>query len=170
MKVAAVVIGGLLLVALTVYVVGALLTQSHRVSRSAPYRVPPERLFALIDGPQDWRPDITQSETLTDAAGRRSIRETNRDGNTITYELQQSKPPVGLIRRIATENLPYSGTWTFSLVREGDGTCVRITEDGDVYNPIFRFVSRFIIGQRRTIDNYLRALAKATNQELKIRN
>jgi hypothetical protein len=170
MKVAVVVIGGLLLVAVTVYVVGALLAKSHLVSRSALYRVPPERLFALIDGPQDWRPDITRSESLTDAAGRRLMRETSRDGNTVAYELQQSKPPVGLIRRIATENLPYSGTWTFSLVREGEGTRVRITEDGDVYNPIFRFVSRFIIGQHRTIDNYLRALAKATNQELEIEN
>jgi hypothetical protein len=170
MKVAVVVVGVLLLVAVTVYVVGALLAQSHRVSRSALFRVPPERLFALIDGPQDWRPDITRSETLTDAAGRRLLRETSRDGNTITYELQQSKPPVGLIRRIATENLPYSGAWTFSLVREGGGTRVRITEEGEVYNPIFRFVSRFIIGQHRTIDNYLRALAKTTNQELEIQN
>jgi hypothetical protein len=151
MKMAIVVIGGLLLVALTVYVVGALLAQSHRVSRSALYRVPPERLFALIDGPQDWRPDITRSETVTDAAGRRLVRETSRDGNTIAYELQQSKPPVGLIRRITTENLPYSGTWTSSLVREGDGTRVRITEDGNVYNPIFRFISRFIIGRSTII-------------------
>jgi hypothetical protein len=168
MKVAVVLIGGMLLIALTVYVVGALLAQSHRVSRSALYRVSPERLFALIGGPQDWRPDITRWEILTDAAGRSLMRETSQDGNTITYELQQSKPPVGLVRRIATENLPYSGTWTFSLVREGDETRVRITEDGDVYSPIFRFVSRFIIGQHRTIDNYLRALAKTTNQQLEI--
>jgi hypothetical protein len=170
MKVAVIVIGGLLIVALTIYVVGALLPQSHRVSRSALFRVPPERLFALIEGPQDWRPDVTRFENLTDADGRRLMRETTRDGSTVDYELQQSEPPTGLIRRIATENLPYSGTWTFLLVREGDATRVRVTEDGDVYNPIFRFVSRFIIGQHRTVDNYLRGLAKTTNQELAIQD
>jgi hypothetical protein len=170
MKWAVFVIGGLLLVVLTIYVVGRLLSQSHQVSRSALYRVPPERLFELIDGPQDWREDVTRSETFTDASGRRFVRETTRDGDTIDYELQQRKPPTDLVRRIATDNLPYSGSWTILLVREGDATRVRITENGEVHNPIFRFVSRFIIGQHRTIDNYLRALARKTNQELNIQN
>ena len=56
-------------------------------------------------------------------------------------------------------------------MREGQRDVVPIqSEDGDVYNPIFRFVSRFVIGQHRTIDSYLQGLAKTTNQELAIQN
>jgi hypothetical protein len=44
---------------------------------------------------------------------------------------------------------------------------VRITEDGEVYNPIFRFMSRFVFGHTHTMDAYLRALGKATGQEVK---
>jgi hypothetical protein len=33
-----------------------------------------------------------------------------------------------------------------------------ITENGEVYNPLFRFVSRFIIGQTATMDGYIKAL------------
>jgi hypothetical protein len=45
---------------------------------------------------------------------------------------------------------------------------LRITEQGEVYNPVFRFVSRFVIGQNRTIETYLRDLGTATAQEIKI--
>jgi hypothetical protein len=40
------------------------------------------------------------------------------------------------------------------------GSELRITEEGEVYNPIFRFVSRFIMGHTATIDSYLSAVRK----------
>jgi hypothetical protein len=41
-------------------------------------------------------------------------------------------------------------------------TEVRITEDSEVGNPVFRLVSPFVIGHTRTMDQYLRALGNAT--------
>lgn len=35
------------------------------------------------------------------------------------------------------------------------GTTLRITEDGEIYNPVFRFVSRFFMGYDRTAKTYL---------------
>ena len=98
------------------------------------------------------------------------MRETTRDGETIIYELLDRITPRSIQRRIATENLPYSGTWTYSLQPNGDFTIVRITEDGQVYNPVFRFMSRFVLGHTRTMDAYLRALGKATGQEVEVRD
>jgi hypothetical protein len=170
MKLALIVICGIAAIAFGIYVVGALLPKSHRVSRSAIFHAPPERLFALIDGAQDWRPDIVRAEIVSDGANRRRIRETGSDGSVVTYELLDATPPTSLTRRIATENLPYSGTWTFALHREAETTLVQITEDGEVYSPIFRFVSRFIMGQQRSIDNYLRALGRATGEEAHLQN
>jgi hypothetical protein len=34
-----------------------------------------------------------------------------------------------------------------------------ITENGEVYNPAFRFVSRYIMGHAATVDAYLKAVA-----------
>lgn len=39
-------------------------------------------------------------------------------------------------------------------------TELTVIEDGEVYNPLFRFVSRLIIGHTATIDVYLAALHK----------
>src|ERR1035438_6298221 len=163
-------VGGVVLLILCVLTIGAWLPKHHVVSRSAAYRATPEQLFALIAGPQNWRPDIMHYEVLPRADGRELTRETMRSGETITYELLERVPPKSLKRRIATENLPYAGTWTYALQPNGELTTVRITEDGEVYNPVFRFVSKFILGQTRTMDDYLRALAKATGQKIQVSN
>jgi hypothetical protein len=39
------------------------------------------------------------------------------------------------------------------------GTELTITENGEVYNPLFRFVSRFIMGHAATIEKYQRDVA-----------
>ena len=47
-----------------------------------------------------------------------------------------------------------------ALEGEGNATRVTITEYGEVYNPIFRFMSKYIMGHNGTMDGYLTALAK----------
>ncbi len=57
--------------------------------------------------------------------------------------------------------MPFGGTWTYVLVPDVAGTRLTITEDGEVYNPLFRFLSRFVFSQTATIDTYLRHLEAA---------
>ena len=40
------------------------------------------------------------------------------------------------------------------------GNSLRIREDGGIYNPLFRFLARFVFGYSGTIDTYLKSLAK----------
>ena len=48
--------------------------------------------------------------------------------------------------------------WTYELAPEGSGTRLTITENGEIYNPIFRFVARFVLGYTSTMGSVLRAL------------
>jgi hypothetical protein len=165
MKILLLLVAATAAVILCVVAIGALVPKRHVVSRSAVYRAAPEELFALIAGPQNWRPEVSHCEILPGTDGREMQRETTSQG-MVTYEILDRVPPMSLRRRIATPNLPYSGTWTFALEGHAASTTVRITEDGEVYNPVFRFVSRFVLGQTRTMDNYLRSLGKATGQDV----
>ncbi|MGD0892252.1 MAG: SRPBCC family protein [Terracidiphilus sp.] len=169
MKIFLFVTGALALLVLCVVVIGAMLPKRHVAARSAAFKADPKTIFALIAGSQDWRPDVKSCDLLT-KDGKQFQRETSKRGETILYELQNSRPPVAIERRIATENLPYAGTWSFALTPEGGGTRVRITEDGEVYNPVFRFVSEFILGQTATQDAYLRAMGKAMGEEVRPEN
>jgi hypothetical protein len=70
-----------------------------------------------------------------------------------------------MVVRIADPDLPFGGTWTYELKQEESGTRVTITERGEVYNPIFRFMSRFVFSHTATLERYLAALrARAAQQ------
>lgn len=169
MKIIMIVIaGGIFLLVGCVVAIGALLPKRHVVSRSARYRATPEKLFSLIAGPQNWRPEVLREEALPDAGNRKLVRETTRNGEAVIYEHLAVSPPTSIQRRIASDNLPYSGVWTFSLQPRDGVTVVRITEEGYVYNPVFRFISRFVLGHTSTMDAYLRALGKTTGEDVRV--
>ena len=41
---------------------------------------------------------------------------------------------------------------------EGSGTRLTITERGEVYNPVFRFMSRFVFGHTASLDRFAESL------------
>jgi uncharacterized protein YndB with AHSA1/START domain len=154
------IIGGLVALGLVVYVIGLLVPQSHIASSSARFAAKPDTLWASLTDvaafPQ-WRRDVTRVEILPDENGQRGWREYGRQG-TVTYRVVESVPPQRLVSRIADDHLPYGGSWTYELAPAGDGTRLTITERGEIYNPVFRFVARFVMGYTATMNGALRAL------------
>jgi uncharacterized protein YndB with AHSA1/START domain len=154
------IIGGLVALGLVIYVIGLLLPQSHVASASARFAAKPDALWASLTDvaafPQ-WRRDVTRVEILPDENGQRGWREYGRQG-TVTYRVVECVPPLRLVSRIADERLPYGGTWTYELAPAGDGTRLTITERGEIYNPVFRFVARFVMGHTAPMHGVLRAL------------
>jgi hypothetical protein len=134
----------ILLVAVVVFI-GALLPKHHIVQRTRFFDATPDQVFRLISGPQEWRTDLKDYK-LYDEFGRHMARETDKHGQTITYEVIESRSPTLLKRTIADKNLPFGGSWAWSIQPKDAGSLMSITEDGEVYNPVFRFVSQFIIG------------------------
>jgi uncharacterized protein YndB with AHSA1/START domain len=85
---------------------------------------------------------------------RRRWKESGSNGD-ITFELEETVPPSRLRTRIADPSLPFGGTWTYEVTPSGSGTRVRITEHGEVYNPVFRVLSRFVFGHTATLEEFL---------------
>lgn len=110
--------------------VGYLLPQNHIASGSAEYTVNPEHIWQYI----------TQKKIA--------------DG--VTYETVESIPPKKFVTRIADKDLPFGGTWTYEIEATPKGSRLTITENGEVYNPLLRFISRFIVGHQRSIEKYLK--------------
>ncbi len=137
---------------------GSQLPVKHQVSHTAEFRQSPRQLWDLVSGPPTWRPDVRRYEVLPPEDGHRKWREYGSQGQKITYEVVEEDPPQKLITRIADPHLPFGGTWTYEITPEGTGSRLTITENGEIYNPIFRFVSRYLQGYGATIDNYLKAL------------
>jgi uncharacterized protein YndB with AHSA1/START domain len=145
-----------------VLLVGYALPTKHRAVGEATFKASPEAIFALIsnvDGFASWRQGVTSAQLIPSPDGRKRFREVSGDG-TITYLVETSEPNRRLITRIDDKSLPYGGTWTYDVSAGGPArTTRRSTEDGEVYNPLFRFVSRFIIGHDGGIKRYLASVA-----------
>jgi uncharacterized protein YndB with AHSA1/START domain len=145
-------------VVLLVILIGALLPRKHVVARSVSLHQPPETVWKLITGPPTWRPDIKGYQELPANNNHRMWREVDEHGRAMTYEAVEFVAPRRLVTRIADPKLPFGGTWTYEITPTGSGCTLTITENGEVYNPLFRFASRFVIGHAATINAYLKAL------------
>ena len=143
MEIVLAVLGALAALVVLIVVVGTIvgrgLPVGHVASRSATLAVPPERVWDVINDPAFMR---------------------SRGVGDVKTETVESVPPRRLVRRIVGET-SFGGTWTSELDGEpGGGTRLVITENGEIYNSFFRFVSRYIVGHHRTIDSYLAALRR----------
>jgi hypothetical protein len=151
-------------------VVGFLLPKRHVATRSAFIAQPCAEVFKLISGPPVWRSDVSGWKELAPMDGLYAWNETTKNGDTIIYQRVRSEPPRLLVSRIADPSLPYGGTWTFALEETNGGTLLRITEDGEVHNPIFRFMSRFVFGYSSTIEKYLTNVSAHYGQQSEIKH
>lgn len=145
-----------------VVAVGWLLPVKHEASRSARLNQPPERVYATVSdvgGYASWLEGVSRIEILDRGNGRIRFRQHTSDG-AIVMEVVDSRPPDRFITAIADPDQPFGGTWTFDITAENGGSQLTITERGEVYNPIFRFMSRFVFGHTATMDNYLGSLEK----------
>jgi hypothetical protein len=142
-----------------VALVGAALPLRHHVTRKASFDVSPQALYAVIAGPPDWRSGVKSFAVQASADGRRQWWEEDAHGQKITYEVEEEIAAKRMVVRIADRNLPYGGTWTYDIApAPNGGSELTITEDGEIYNVIFRFMSRFVLGYTATIKTYLRDL------------
>jgi hypothetical protein len=140
-----------------ILVVGWLLPKQHVAARALALHRKPEEVFQLISdfkAAPTWRSDVQQIEMLEAVNGHVRYREKSANG-TLTFEVMESSPPSRMVTRIADEGLPFGGRWIFEIAQVGDGCRLNITERGEIYNPVFRFVSRFLLGYERTLDAYL---------------
>ena len=142
---------------------GARLPVGHVASRSAVIGAPADVVFNTITDfstAPSWRKSVKRMTVTVDSTtGRQRVTEDGSTG-TMTMEVEQLEPPTRLVTRIVGEDLPYGGAWAYALEPEGNSTRVTITEHGEVYNPIFRFIAKYIMGHTGTMDTYLTELGR----------
>lgn len=168
MKWALIIVGTLIGVVLIIVAVGAMLPRDHVVTMTARIAAPQADVWSTItqvEGFTKWRPEVTRVEMLPATFHGGSWREHTKNGS-ISMAIEKPEPPNRLVTRILDGDLPYGGQWEYELAADGpNATRVTITERGWVSNPLFRFVSRFVMGHTATMDGYLRALGKHFGSE-----
>jgi hypothetical protein len=134
-----IIVGGLVLLIVIVAAIGATLPRTHTARRTLRVRRPPQEAWTAI----------TQAMTTSD----------------VPVDIVENDPPRKLVSKVKETEKMFGGTWTVAVAPLENGSTVTITEDGWVANPIFRFVSRFVMGHHATMDGMLKSVAKNFGEE-----
>jgi hypothetical protein len=135
MKIALLIVGVLVALVVVIALIGLTLPRDHVASRTVRLPRGQADVFAAC------------TANATDPKQREELK----------LEIVESQSPSKLVTKIGP-GLPFGGTWTYELSTDGAETVLTVTERGEVYNPLFRFVSRFVMGHTATIDKFLATL------------
>ncbi len=151
-----------------VLAIGWLLPREHVASVRANYRQTPEAIWAVVtdfEAGATWRSGLEAVKRAPDQNGHPVWVETSSFGD-MPLEVEELAPPTLLRTRIADPNLPFGGTWTYEISGTGNGCTVTLTERGEIYNPLFRFLSRFVFGYHGTMETYLKDLGRKFGEDV----
>jgi hypothetical protein len=132
-------ISGLAALVALAAIIGATLPRNHVASRSLTLRRPPQEIWHVI----------MQATAAS----------------SVPVDLVESDPPRRQVTRVKDTEKNFGGTWTITITPTAGGGTLTITEEGWVGNPIFRFVSRYVMGHHATIDGMLKDVAKRFNED-----
>ncbi|MGI8733185.1 MAG: SRPBCC family protein [Pyrinomonadaceae bacterium] len=152
----------LVVLILVVFIAGALLPEEHHASRTLATKQSPQVMWDTINDHANepkWRPDVASVTSLGERDGKPVWQENYKDGNKVALMTTESKPPTRMVRELTDLEGPFSGSWEIDIAPTPEGSKITITEIGKVSNPLFRFVSKFIIGHTTFMERYLEGLA-----------
>jgi len=154
MKIIFIVAGVLVGIILIITGIGYCLPVSHVASRSKFFQANSIQIWKTISDFKEY-PSWRRSIKRIESTGQDSWSEFDNRGNKIEYKLEMIELGKLWKTTIVSKDLPFGGNWIFRMDTKEDKTQLTIIEKGEVYNPVFRFVSRFIMGHTSTIDAYL---------------
>ena len=155
-----------------VLIIGYRLPREHVVSRTLKSKQPPQAVWAVISDHTNepgWRPGLKKVEHSWNADRFEVWRETYSSGDSLSFATIELEPPRRMVRVITDEGIPFGGRWEYEVKPNKDGgSQLTITEHGEVYKPLYRFVSKYVMGHTRSLDQYLRALAAKLGEPAQI--
>lgn len=166
-----IILGSLLGIVLLISLVGWLTPREHVAGAELRLDQPPDTVWSVVrdvEAYPDWWSYVSAAEMrqATDGGARYVMRD--RHGQEVPYEVVEFRPPRRLVMRIADEDLPFGGSWTYEVEPAEGGSLLRITENGNVENPLFRFMARFVFGYHAAMESYLEALARRFGEEPRV--
>jgi len=166
------VIGLVGLIVLGAYADGATMPVDHSISVTGTVAAPPAKVFGLITniaaGPT-WRPEVKTVTVLPQDNTRDAWIEDLGSGEQMKFLATTTVPPDPAghaLRKVETKEADYGGTWTYDLSAGPDPntTTLKITEDGYVKPPIYRFMMAHVFGPTKNLQDYMNHIQAAATR------
>jgi uncharacterized protein YndB with AHSA1/START domain len=152
-----------LLAGLVLYLIGRSLPERHTASLTV--HLPAKRtvVWATVTDyakMPEWWPAVKAVRLETKPGGEIITWNKDSHGQEVGFRTKEEQAPTRLVREIVGDDLPFGGTWTFALEDDGDGTRLRLTEDGFIKPPLFRAVAQYFLKLDATMKDFVVHLEK----------
>jgi hypothetical protein len=154
MKIVLIVLLVLVALVIIMILIGRMLPEGHIAVQSKSFSSSPSEVWEVISGVEDWKSWRSDLKDIT------ITNDSTFKADDVEYLMSIVVPGESFTTTIVTKDLPYGGMWHYIIEKEGDGCKLTVTEIGDVYNPMFRFMSRFIFGHDGSLKDYMEVLSK----------
>ncbi len=151
--------GILVLLIIVVVVVGRLLPLKHSVTVSGRFQTGLDDLWKAIrdfNTYMEWRSSIRELNVIDELGWI----EVDKRGHKITFGITEEHAGRKMVVKIMDKDLPFGGEWVYEVSEGNDAAALKITENGEIYNPVFRFVSWFFMDKTATLKRYMQDLQK----------
>ncbi len=168
LKVLAYAVAIMVVLGASAFATGTMLPKAHTAVVRVHIGKAPQAVYdAITDVAQApaWRSGLKKVEVLSQPNEPLQWRETAGYG-TMIYAMDLASPPSRVATRIVDTEQGFAGGWTFEITPEGNGSSLLITENGEVHNPMFRFMSKFVFGQYRALETYAQDLGRHFNESV----
>ncbi len=155
-----IVVGVLVALVLVMLVIGLLLPKGHVASVRVRLRQSPEVVWATLTDFErwsEWNSFAKRMERGGEYEGKPVWKLVSSHGE-MPLAVMELDEPRRMVTKIASNDLPFGGTWIYEIDATEDGCDVRVTENGEIFNPFFRFMSRCIFGYHKTLEDFTRSL------------
>jgi hypothetical protein len=160
-------LGILIVLIAIIYLIGSMMNVKHVASIQREFKkTSADEILATITNYKDypsWRSGI--KELTVDSVNHWT--EKNSHGDKVSYRLEVIDEKGKLITMILNKDLAYGGFWEFTITPIDNGCSVSIVENGEVYNPLFRFMAKYVFGHETTLKNYVNDLEIKLNSKAK---
>lgn len=158
MKIVLIILGVIVGIIVLMVIIGYLMPVKHTASVSAEIKLPANKLYKLITNTKKytkWRFELKDVKVVNDKEWV-EVSKFGEMGFSFT-ELEENKKIVATIK--PDKSLQFGGSWTYELEPEDEKTTqLTITENGEVYSPFFRFMSKFIMGHKGNLNRFMENL------------
>jgi hypothetical protein len=153
-----------------VYADGARMPYYHSVSVTGVVPAPQAKVFAIITNVAhgaDWRPAVKSVTVLSTTKDPDHWVEYLDHGQFMTFLAVRTDPPMRREVKLDDTRASYGGTWVYELSPgpTPSTTTLRITENGFIKPPIYRFVMTRVMGPTRNLDQYLKDIQAAAAKQ-----
>jgi uncharacterized protein YndB with AHSA1/START domain len=142
------------------------LSKNYHVEAEAVYDRPSAMVWDVMTNYETmptWSPTIAKTESLGMKDGKPAWHLELKDGHFMDVRVEESIKEKLFKSTIIDTNTPYEGTWIIAIEAISDKkTAVKLTEEGKIKSPFWRFIIHYFVGQ----DAMIKQTLTSTGEEL----